>query len=185
MNIQPTPENQPLPVEPSPDTDDAEHVETDTKQRVIGTFITKTIGIKKKTRKAQWKICGEVCDSVNDLNSYHHRDHGFSTQRALDKHVYMHKDLKFMCDVSGKSFPFDSHLQQHKIVHRTMTTPPCMKKNCDNKFKNIRDLNRHVQQLWLLSIQKQRQAQYRVSYKEACGREQALQLCTLWEMFLI
>ena len=43
-------------------------------------------------------------------------------------------------------FPFESHLSQHKITHRTYASLKCMKKNCDRCFKNVGDLIRHVRQ---------------------------------------
>ena len=60
--------------------------------------------------------------------------------------MYIHKELRFVCDRCGMGFPFESRLSQHKITHRTYASLKCMKKNCGRCFKNIGDLNRHVNQ---------------------------------------
>ena len=59
---------------------------------------------------------------------------------------YVHKELSFVCEVCGQGFPFDSRLEQHKVTHRTIATLPCMHKGCGKSFKNLGDLNRHVNQ---------------------------------------
>ena len=107
---------------------EVEHVETDTKEKVIGTFVTKTVGIRKhkKSCKANCRLCCKSCDNVKELNHHHCKDHDiqfcadcgkdFNTQRALDKHCYVHKELKFVCEVCGQGFLFDSQLEQHKLT---------------------------------------------------------------------
>ena len=62
------------------------------------------------------------------------------------KHIYVHKELRFVCDRCGMGFPFESWLSQHKITHHTYASLKCMKKNCDKCFKNVGDLNQHVKQ---------------------------------------
>ena len=142
------------------DTDDTETepVGTEPKEKIIGTFVTKTIGIRKhkKDRKVKCRLCGDPFANVKELNKHHHSDHdiqfcadcgkGFNTQISLDKHKYYHQELKFVCEHCGQGFPFVSRLDQHKITHRKITTLPCMRKNCDCTFKNLGDLNRHVSQ---------------------------------------
>ena len=143
------------------DTRDAETepVGTDTKEKIIGTFVTKTIGIRKhkKDRKVvKCRLCGDSFANVKELNKHHRSDHdiqfcadcgkGFNTHTSLDKHKYYHQELKFVCEHCGQGFPFVSRLEQHKITHRTITMLPCMRKNCGRMFKNLGDLNRHVSQ---------------------------------------
>ena len=135
---------------------ETEPVGTDSKERVIGTFVTKTVGIRKhkKERKAKCRLCGESFGNVKELNKHHRSDHniqfcldcskGFNTQTSLDKHKYYHKELRFVCEHCGQGFPFVSRLEQH--THRTIATLPCMHKNCGCTFKNLGDLNRHVSQ---------------------------------------
>ena len=130
------------PLETMNDNDSgAENVETVTEEKTIGTFVTKTIGIKKhkKERKARCRLCGDSFENVKELNKHHCMDHdiqfcsecgkGFNTQSSLDKHKYYHCELKFVCEHCGQGFPFMSRLEQHKITHRMLATLPCMHKN--------------------------------------------------------
>ena len=45
----------------------------ETNEKVIGTFVTKTVGIRKhkKERKAKCKLCGESFKNVKELNEHH------------------------------------------------------------------------------------------------------------------
>ena len=125
--------------------DSVPHVETDS--AVKGTLVTCSFKLKKYKRPQRFKckICGESATSVKDLNAHHCSTHnvqfcdncgkGFSTKSALEKHIYIHKELQFVC-----------RLSQHKITHRTYASLKCMKKNCDRCFKNVGDLNQHVRQ---------------------------------------
>ena len=136
--------------------DSAPHVETGSP--VKGTLVTCSFELKKYKRPQRFKckISGESATSVKDLNVHHHLTHdlqfcddcgkGFSTKSALEKHIYIHKELRFVCDRCGMGFPFQSCLSKHKITHRTYASLKCMKKNCDKCFKNVGDLNRHVKQ---------------------------------------
>ena len=73
------------------------------------------------------KICIESFGSIKELNDHQWVDHGvvdcdlcdkkFATQTALDRHMYTHKDLCFVCEDCGQSFPFKSRLEQHRITH--------------------------------------------------------------------
>ena len=105
----------------------------------------------------RWKIRCKLCDntfsSVKGLNTHHHKDHGivqcpkcgkyFSTQSSLDKHSYSHWEAKYSCELCGKCFQFESRLNQHMVTHITKKLP-CPKKSCDREFKNIGDLNCHM-----------------------------------------
>ena len=148
---------EPVEMDEANDTE-TEPVGTDTKERIIGTFVTKTVGIRKhkKEWKAKCRLCGDSFDNMKELNKHHSSDHdiqfcsdcgkGFNTQTSLDKHKYYHRELKFVCKHCGQGFPFVSRLEQHKITHRTIATLPCMHKNCGHTFKNLGDLNRHISQ---------------------------------------
>ena len=94
-----------LPVETAPsteansnvettDSNETEHVETSPNAKIIGTLVTKTIGLKKhkKQFKAKCKLCDEICDSIKDLNSHHRSYH----------------DVQF-CDDCGKGFSTKRH----------------------------------------------------------------------------
>ena len=64
------------------------------------------------------KICIDLFGSIKELNEHHSKDHGivdceqydkkFATQSLLDKHMYLHSDLCFVCEDCGQSFPFKS-----------------------------------------------------------------------------
>ena len=130
----------------------------ETNEKVIGTFVTKIVGIKKhkKERRAKCRLCGESFKNVKELNEHHQTDHdiqfcaecgkGFNTLSSLEKHKYYHRELKFACEHCGMRFPFMSRLDQHKVTHRKLATLPCIHKNCGHTFKNLGDLNRHVNQ---------------------------------------
>ena len=160
----PSPVEPSTPVETTP-TNDSEtesyvntESESENKKPVNGTLVMKTVGIvrRKKKRKAHCKICGNSCKDVKELNQHHRDTHdivfcpdcnkAFSTRTSLDKHMYVHKAMDYVCDKCGQSFPFESRLKQHKITHRTVATHSCMVKNCGHSFKNTGDLNHHVNQ---------------------------------------
>ena len=145
--------------EPVQTADSTEHVETEdsvphveTDSPVKGTLVMCSFELKKykRPRRFKCKICGESATSVKDLNAHHRSTHdvqfcddcgkGFSTKSAVEKHIYIHKELRFGCDRCGMGFPFKSQLSQHKITHRTYASLKCMK-NCDRCFKNVGDLN--------------------------------------------
>ena len=71
-------------------------------------------------------------------------DKRFVTGTALDKHMYTHNDLHFVCEDCGQSFPFKSRLEQHRITHQSDPSFMCHHKGCDHCFKNKGDLNRHL-----------------------------------------
>ena len=82
--------------------------ESENKQPVIETLVMKTVGIVKckKKRKAHCKICGN--SDVKELNQHHKDTHdivfcldcdkAFSTCTSLDKHMYVHKGMDYICD---------------------------------------------------------------------------------------
>ena len=98
------------------------------------------------------KLCTECFSSVGELNR-HRNDHGvvsckdcdkkFSSQTSLEKHAYTHGDLKYVCELYGKRFPFVSRLEQRSKVHINQKIP-CPIKSCKRVFKGVGDVNRHV-----------------------------------------
>ena len=124
------------------------HVETDGSSRPSD--VDSSI---PECRKIKCKKCMEIFGSVKDLNIHHKQDHGivkctkcdkyFSTQSSLDKHSYTHGELKFNWELCGKCFPFESRLDQHMLVY-IKNKLSCPKKSCNNQFKSIGDLNRHM-----------------------------------------
>ena len=127
-----------------------EPVGTKNEKTIVGTFVTKTVGIRKhkKSHKAKCRLCDQSFENVKELNKHHCTDHdiqfcsdcgkGFNKQTSLDKHKYYHRELKFICELCGQGFPFVSRLEQNTL--------PCMQKSCGKTFKNLGDLNRHISQ---------------------------------------
>ena len=152
----------PVEMTPSNDSETDGYINTDleseNKQPVMGTLRMKTVGIvkRKKKRKAHCKICGYSCNNVKELNQHHKGTHdivfcldcnkAFSTRTSLDKRMYVHKDLDYVYDQCGQSFPFESRLKQQKITHRKVASHHCMIKNCNRSFRNTGDLNHLVNQ---------------------------------------
>ena len=54
-----------------------EQLNVETNEKVIGTFVTKIVGIKKhkKERRAKCRLCGESFKNVKELNEHHRTDH--------------------------------------------------------------------------------------------------------------
>ena len=71
-------------------------------------------------------------------------DKKFATRTVLDKHMYTHNDLHFVCEDCGQSFPFKSRLEQYRITHQSDSSFMCQYRGCDHHFKNKGDLNRHL-----------------------------------------
>ena len=112
--------------------------------------------IKSKShRTVKCKICKGVFKSIRDLNDHHKDDHGvvgcdlydkkFETMSALEKHKYLHQDLKYICEDCVQSYPFQSRLKQHRIVHQNTLNFMCKCTGCTCGFKNKGDYNRHLQ----------------------------------------
>ena len=108
----------------------------------------------KPARTIRCKICIDSFGSIKELNEHHRKDHRivdceqcaqkFATQSSLDKHMYLHNDLRFVCEDCGQSFPFKSRLEQHQITHQTELSFMCKHKGCSGGFKNKGDFNRHM-----------------------------------------
>ena len=185
IKILPTRETEPVETnkETKPGTGNVE-----TNEKVIGTFVTKTVGIRKhkKERKAKCRLCGESFKNVKELNEHHRTDHdiqfcaecgkGFNMQSSLEKHKYYHCELKFTCEHCGMGFPFMSRLEQHKVTHLKLATLPCMHKHCGRTFKNPGDLNQHVNQhngVWytcdFCTYRNKDKRNTKLAYENSCG----------------
>ena len=100
----------------------------------------------KPARTIRCKICIDSFCSIKELNEHHRKDHRivdceqcnkkFATQSLLDKHMYLHSDLRFVCEDCGQSFPFKSRLEQHQITHQLELSFMCKHKGCSQGFKN-------------------------------------------------
>ena len=108
----------------------------------------------KPARTIWCKICIDSFGSIKELNEHHRKDHRIvdceqcdkklATQSSLNKHMYLHNDLRFVCEDCGQSFPFKSRLEQHQITHETELSFMCKHKGCSRGFKNKGDFNRHM-----------------------------------------
>ena len=109
----------------------------------------------KSHRTMKCKISKGVFKSIRDLNDHHKDDHGvvgcdlcdkkFETMSALEKHNYLHQDLKYIFKDCGQSYPFQSRLKQHRIVHQNTLNFMCKHTGCTRGFKKKSDYNRHLQ----------------------------------------
>ena len=107
----------------------------------------------KRDRTIKCRLCTKTFSTTRDLNNHHREEHGivdcpqcekkFTNQSSLDKHLYSHRELKYVCDLCGKRFPFESRLVQHSIVHINKRHQ-CPVKRCTKEFKGIGDLNQHI-----------------------------------------
>ena len=68
----------------------------------------------------------------------------FSTPSALDKHKYVHTERKFKCIDCNESYPFKSQLMEHRLKHRTSKSFQCMSAHCGKWFKMESSLKKHV-----------------------------------------
>ena len=66
----------------------------------------------------------------------------FNNPSTLAQHKYSHKELKYQCRTSGKWFPFDSTLNNHRAVHRRHPSHQCTK--CGKWYFTVGELNKHL-----------------------------------------
>ena len=51
-----------------------------------------------------------------------------------------------MCKTCGEDFPFESQYNTHKLTHSDQRKHACTYTNCEKRFKNLGDRNRHVKE---------------------------------------
>ena len=93
---------------------DALHHETLARLKPVGETPKPT----KLERTIKCRLCTKIFSTTRDLNNHHREEHGivdcpqcekkFTNQSSLDKHLYSHRELKYVCDLCGKKFPFES-----------------------------------------------------------------------------
>ena len=109
----------------------------------------------KPARTIQCKICIDSFCSIKELNEHHRKDHGivdcekcnkkFATQSLLDKHMYLHSDLRFVCEDCGQSFPSSKADWSNIRSHTRQNSVSCANtRECSRGFKNKGDFNRHM-----------------------------------------
>ena len=75
-----------------------------------------------------------------------HCTKAFNNQLSLTRHEYEHKNRPFVCKTCGEDFPFESQYNTHKLTHSDRRKHACTYTNCEKRFKNLGDRNRHVKE---------------------------------------
>ena len=110
----------------------------------------------KREKKYGCRMCEVRVDTAHELKSHHTSTHGimycklctkaFNNQVFLTRHEYKHKNRPYVCNVCGEDFPFESQHNTHKLTHSDHCKHACSIKDCDKRFKNLGDRNRHVKE---------------------------------------
>ena len=137
-------------------TPEDDEVKTPVKKRVVTGF--RTYGIRKpklniKCRKFRCVRCKKLFDSVCELNEHFIKNHRrlkcnqcgkvFSKPRSYEKHQYAHVSKPHKCDICGKGFSFQSHLNTHLLCHNPPKQFMCSKRNCNRGYSSKSDLRKH------------------------------------------
>ncbi|KRT86781.1 zinc-finger associated domain containing protein [Oryctes borbonicus] len=106
----------------------------------------------KTVHKARCSICREVFETVVELRAHrtihiaeYHTCHICNKQlrslKRFKEHVLSH-EMRFMCEICGKSYSGPSALKIHKSTHITEKTIPCL--TCGKLFTSIMRLRAHL-----------------------------------------
>ena len=129
------------------------------KNVVISSVKTKTFGIKKPMQKKRMRnyhcpICKNNHSKLSDLNDHYKLAHPplycpdcdkeFCMPSSLERHSYIHKDLKFKCDRCSKHFPFESDQDAHMLSRMKTKGHHCVSPNCGKCFFSKGDLTKHI-----------------------------------------
>ena len=68
----------------------------------------------------------------------------FNTLSSLERHGYLHKELKYKCEKCGARFPFVSSMESHMVTHLKDPLHKCNFSNCDKVFFNKGNLVKHA-----------------------------------------
>ena len=121
---------------------------------------TKTYGLPKRKQERKVRIrsykcqgCDKTFSKVSLLNEHYKDSHppvqcktcgkDFCTPSTLERHTYIHGDLKFKCGICGIKFPFKSMRDSHLISHQDDHKHKCKQPKCGKKFFNKGDLVKH------------------------------------------
>uniref|UniRef100_A0A915IW30 C2H2-type domain-containing protein n=1 Tax=Romanomermis culicivorax TaxID=13658 RepID=A0A915IW30_ROMCU len=70
----------------------------------------------------------------------------FPNNSALLKHKLIHSDeRRFICEICQKAFKRPDHLNGHLNVHKTVKPFPCVASSCDKSYCDARSLRRHLE----------------------------------------
>ena len=108
----------------------------------------------KPTRKIKCQLCKQKFLTLIELQNHHSTDHSivkcnmcskcFDSKESLSKHMQQHTAHQWVCDSCGKGFQYESRMIQHQTVHVREPRHHCPRSDCNKKFKNIGDYNRHI-----------------------------------------
>ena len=71
-------------------------------------------------------------------------DKTFDKPRSYEKHLYIHKQSKQICNTCGKGFAFKSQLAAHTPIHSGVCMHHCTETKCSKSFTHSGDLKKHV-----------------------------------------
>ena len=136
-----------------PDRTDSPHKKKG-KLHIKKLSLCKARPVKKGHRLFRCIKCSMLFNTIAELNDHFiskHRkltckvcDKSFNKPRSYQKHLYIHKDSKHVCNTCGKGFAFKSQLDAHTPTHSGVRTHPCPKRNCSKSFTHPGDLKKHV-----------------------------------------
>ena len=123
-----------------------------------GTWLVKTHGRPKRLRKVKHVCAVPQCHvtkkSYAALNAHYKDNHPklicvncnkiFAIPASLRKHSYTHKATDWTCRRCGKSYPFQSQLQAHKLSHGRHPENKCIYPGCHKIYTYIWDLTKHA-----------------------------------------
>ena len=105
----------------------------------------------KPTGKIKCQLCKQKFLTLIELQNHHSTDHSivkcnkcFNSNESLSKHMQQHTAHQWVCDSCGKGFQYESRMLQHQTVHVREPRHHCPKRDCNKKFKNVGDYNRHI-----------------------------------------
>ena len=115
-----------------------------------------------KGRKYGCRMCKTRVDSEQALKYHYRQSHGimycshfnkaFNNQLSLTRHQCEHKTWPYVCNTCGEDFPFESQYKTHRLTHSDCCRHACTYSDCDKRFKNKGDMNRHNKEhtsVWL------------------------------------
>ena len=136
-----------------PDRPDSSH-KNKGKLHIKKLSLRKARPVKKGHRLFRCLKCSMLFNTIAELNDHFiskHRkltckvcDKSFNKPHSYQKHLYIHKDSKHVCNTCGKGFAFKSQLDAHMPTHSGVHMHPCPKKNCSKSFTHPGDLKKHV-----------------------------------------
>ena len=98
--------------------------------------------------------CAKLFNTIAELNDYFiskHRkltckdcDKTFDKPQSYEKHLYIHKSAKHVCDTCGKGFAFKSQLAAQNPIHSGVCMHHCTEGKCSKSFTHAGDLKKHL-----------------------------------------